>query len=185
MPCILRWPGKVTPGNIENDILSGLDRFPTFVAAAGNPNIVAELLTGKALGGKTYKVHLDGYNQRLHHPQGTVQPQGDLLLHRDHAVRISDYKYRFTDQPGGWLGNTIHLDWPILSNLRLDPFERYSPVTSMFYANWYVFEFWRFVYSRRWRNSARASSISRRFSRRRPATSKPSRPQGYPGAPRQ
>lgn len=176
MPCILRWPGKVTPGNIENDILSGLDWFPTFVAAAGNPNIVAELLTGKELGGKTYKVHLDGYNQRLHHPQGTVQPQGDLLLHRDHAVRISDYKYRFTDQPGGWLGNTIHLDWPILSNLRLDPFERYSPVTSMFYANWYVFEFWRFVYSRRWRNSARASSISRRCNRRRPSTSKPSRP---------
>jgi arylsulfatase A-like enzyme len=176
VPCILRWPGKVTPGNIENDILSGLDWFPTFVAAAGNPNIVAELLTGKASGGKTYKVYLDGYNQRLHHPQGTVQPQGDLLLHRDHAVRISDYKYRFTDQPGGWLGNTIHLDWPILSNLRLDPFERYSPVTSMFYANWYVFEFWRFVYSRRWRNSARASSISRRFSRRRPSTSKPSRP---------
>lgn len=63
MPCILRWPGKVTPGNIENDILSGLDWFPTFVAAAGNPNIVAELLTGKELGGKTYKVHLDGYNQ--------------------------------------------------------------------------------------------------------------------------
>ena len=52
MPCILRWPGKVTPGNIENDILSGLDWFPTFVAA-GNPNIVAELLTGKELGGKT------------------------------------------------------------------------------------------------------------------------------------
>jgi arylsulfatase A-like enzyme len=146
VPCILRWPGKVTPGNIENDILSGLDWFPTFVAAAGNPNIVAELLTGKASGGKTYKVHLDGYNQRLHHPQGTVQPQGDLLLHRDHAVQISDYKYRFTDQPGGWLGNTIHLDWPILSNLRLDPFERYSPVTSMFYANWYVFEFWRLVF---------------------------------------
>jgi arylsulfatase len=48
VPCILRWPGKVTPGNIENDILSGLDWFPTFVAAAGNPNIVAELLTGKA-----------------------------------------------------------------------------------------------------------------------------------------
>jgi len=63
------------------------------------------------------------------------------------AVRINDYKYRFTDQPGGWLGNTIHLDWPILTNLKLDPFERTNtPEGSMYFANWYTFEFWRFVF---------------------------------------
>ena len=62
-PCILSWPGKVPADSIQNGIFSGLDWFPTFVAAAGNPNIAAELLKGKELGDKTYKVHLDGYNQ--------------------------------------------------------------------------------------------------------------------------
>lgn len=150
VPCILRWPGKVTPGKIENDVMSGLDWFPTFVAAAGNPNIVEELLAGKEIADKTYKVHLDGYNQLDFITGKGPTKRNEIFYFTEQilgAVRIGDYKYRFTDQPGGWLGNTIHLDWPILSNLRLDPFERTnSPESSMFYANWYVFEFWRFVF---------------------------------------
>ncbi len=63
VPAIIRWPGKVPAGKVENSIFSGLDWFPTFVAAAGNANIVDELKAGKDLGGTTYKVHLDGYNQ--------------------------------------------------------------------------------------------------------------------------
>jgi arylsulfatase A-like enzyme len=150
VPCILRWPGKVQAGKIENDMMSGLDWFPTFVAAAGNPNIVEELLKGKDLGGTTFKVHLDGYNQ-LDFITGKGPTKRNELFYFTEttlgAVRINDYKYRFTDQPGGWLGNTIHLDWPMLTNLKLDPFERTgSPEQSMFYADWYVYEFWRFVF---------------------------------------
>ena len=63
VPAIVRWPGKVPAGKIENGIMSGLDWFPTLVAAAGDPNIVDELKAGKQLGDMTYKVHLDGYNQ--------------------------------------------------------------------------------------------------------------------------
>ena len=63
MPAIIRWPGKVPAGKVENGIVSGLDWFPTFVAAAGDPNIVDELKQGKQFGDQTYKVHLDGYNQ--------------------------------------------------------------------------------------------------------------------------
>src|SRR5437879_3090673 len=63
VPAILRWPGRVPAGTVQNGIMSGLDWFPTFVAAAGNPNIGEELKKGKQLGEKTYKVHLDGYNQ--------------------------------------------------------------------------------------------------------------------------
>ena len=63
VPAIIRWPGKVPAGKVENSIVSGLDWFPTFVAAAGNPNIVDELKAGKQLGDQTYKVHLDGYDQ--------------------------------------------------------------------------------------------------------------------------
>jgi len=63
VPAIIRWPGKVPPGKVENGIVSGLDWFPTFVATAGNSNIVDELKKGKQFGATTYKVHLDGYDQ--------------------------------------------------------------------------------------------------------------------------
>jgi len=66
------------------------------------------------------------------------------------AVRINDYKYRFTDQPSGWLGATQKVDWPILTNLRLDPFERTGMFDgkggSMNYYDWFATEFWRFVF---------------------------------------
>ncbi|MGB2931348.1 MAG: sulfatase-like hydrolase/transferase, partial [Methyloceanibacter sp.] len=150
VPAIMRWPGKVQAGKIENGIVSGLDWFPTLVAAAGNPNIVDELKAGKDFGGQTYKVHLDGYNQLGLLTGKTPSARNEIFYFTETtlgAVRINDYKYRFTDQPGGWLGNTVHLDWPVLSNLRLDPFERTStPQQSMFEANWYVYEFWRFVF---------------------------------------
>ena len=63
VPCIARWPGHIEADSVQNGIFSGMDWFPTFVAAAGNPNIAQELLKGKDLNGTTYKVHLDGYNQ--------------------------------------------------------------------------------------------------------------------------
>jgi arylsulfatase A-like enzyme len=63
VPAMVRWPGKVPAGKVENGIVSGLDWFPTLVAAAGNPNVASELLAGKKVGDQTFKVHLDGYNQ--------------------------------------------------------------------------------------------------------------------------
>jgi len=149
VPCILRWPGKVQPGKVENGIISGLDWFPTFVAAAGNPNIVEELLAGKPLGEQTFKVHLDGYNQLDFITGKGPSKRNEIFYFTEStlgAVRINDYKYRFIDQPGGWLGNTVKVDWPILTNLRLDPFERTGITGSMEFANWYIFEFWRFVF---------------------------------------
>src|SRR3954454_8390149 len=63
VPCMIRWPGKVPAGKVENGLVSGLDWFPTLVAAAGNPGIVEDLKRGATLGDRAYKVHLDGYNQ--------------------------------------------------------------------------------------------------------------------------
>ena len=153
VPMILRWPGHVPAGKVENGIVSGLDWFPTFVAAAGNPNIGQELKRGKQLGGTTYKVHLDGYDQT-----DLITGRGPSKRHEIFyftestlsAARIDDFKYRFTDQPGGWLGATVKVDWPILTNLRLDPFERTGMFNgkdngSLAYYNWFVFEFWRFT----------------------------------------
>ena len=151
-PCIIRWPGHVPAGKVENAIISGLDWFPTFVAAAGNPNIVAEFKAGKQLGDRNYKVHLDGYNQT-----DLITGKGPSARHEIFyftegtlsAVRIDDYKYRFTDQPNGWLGATVKVDWSILTNIRLDPFERTGMPSgdkgSLGYYNWFAYEFWRFV----------------------------------------
>src|SRR5271157_4307142 len=149
VPMIIRWPGKVPAGKVENSIISGLDWFPTFVAAAGNPNFAEELTKGKQLGDRTYKVHLDGYNQMDLITGKGPSKRNEIFYFTEStlgAVRIGDYKYRFIDQPGGWLGGTVKVDWPILTNLRLDPLERTGITGSMEYANWYMYEFWRYVY---------------------------------------
>ena len=68
------------------------------------------------------------------------------------AVRIDDFKYRFIDQPNGWLGGKVHVDVPTLTNLRLDPFERtgwsgeQAATGSQEYFDWFKYEFWRFVF---------------------------------------
>ncbi|WP_246340218.1 arylsulfatase [Ancylobacter tetraedralis] len=154
VPAMIRWPGKVPAGRIENSIVSGLDWFPTLAAAAGNPDVTGELLQGKKIGDDTFKVHLDGYNQMdLITGKGPSKRHEIFYLTEStlSAVRIDDYKYRFTDQPQGWLGATVKVDWPILVNLRLDPYERTGmpnggTAGSLAYYNWFVYQFWRFVF---------------------------------------
>jgi arylsulfatase A-like enzyme len=154
VPMILRWPGRVPAGKVENGIVSGLDWFPTFVAAAGNANIAEELKKGEQLGDRTYKVYLDGYNQLDLITGKGPSKRHEILYFTEStlsAVRIDDYKYRFTDQPSGWLGATLKVDWPILVNLRLDPFERTGMFNgkdggSISYYNWFVYQFWRFQF---------------------------------------
>jgi len=154
VPCIIRWPGHVAAGKVDNSIISGLDWFPTFAAAAGNANMVEELKNGKQLGERNYKVHLDGYNQ-----MDLITGKGSSARHEIFyftegtlsAVRIDDFKYRFTDQPSGWFGGTVKLDWPVLTNLRLDPFERTGLPSgdrgSLAFYNWFAYEFWRFQFA--------------------------------------
>ncbi|MGD0515919.1 MAG: arylsulfatase [Thermoguttaceae bacterium] len=155
VPCILRWPGHVPADSVQNGIFSGMDWFPTFLAAAGNPNITDQLLKGVTLGDRTYKNHLDGYNQ-----MDAITGKGPSARHEIWyfgestlgAVRIDDYKYRFIDQPQGWLGVKGHVDVPFLINLRLDPFERTgwpedgTKHGSQAYFDWFKYEFWRFVF---------------------------------------
>jgi arylsulfatase A-like enzyme len=153
VPAIVRWPGKVPAGKVENGIMSGLDWFPTLLSAAGAPNIKNELLSGKQINGQNYKVHLDGYDQLdfitgkspSHRHEVFYFTEGTLS-----AVRVNDIKYRFTDQPNGWLGATQKVDWPILTNLRLDPYERTGisdgRTGSIAFYDWFNSEFWRFVF---------------------------------------
>jgi arylsulfatase A-like enzyme len=151
-PAILRWAGHVPAGKVQNGIMSGLDWLPTLVAAAGyDGNIVDDLQKGKQFGDRTYKVHLDGYNQ-----MDMITGRGPSNRHEVFyftestlgAVRVDDYKYQFTQQPNGWFGGTVKLDWPIVTNIRLDPFERMRFDGSLGYGmEFYGHEFWRFVYA--------------------------------------
>jgi arylsulfatase A-like enzyme len=148
-PAIVRWPGKVPAGKVENGIMSNLDWFATFAAAAGNPNIVEELKSGKQLGDRSYKVHLDSYNQLDFITGKSSSKRREIVYFAEGtlgAIRIDDYKYRFIDQPGGWLGGTVKPDWPILTNLRLDPMERTGLTTSLDYYSFYRYAFWRYVF---------------------------------------
>ncbi|MDB6145878.1 MAG: arylsulfatase [Pseudomonas sp.] len=153
VPAIVRWPNKVPAGKVENGIMSGMDWFPTFLAAAGNPNINDELLKGKQIGDQTYKVHLDGYDQTNLITGKGASNRHEVLYFTEgtlSAIRIDDFKYRFTDQPDGWIGSTVKVDMPILTNLRLDPFERTgfpkNAGGSYMYMNWFMYEFWRFQF---------------------------------------
>jgi arylsulfatase len=154
VPAVVRWPGTIPPGRVENGIMSGLDWFPTFLAAAGNPNIVAELKSGKTMGERSYKVYLDGYNQTdMLAGKGASKREEVWYFGESNlgAVRIGDYKYVFMDQPDGWPGVKNKLNMPLIHNLRRDPFERYpNPNFAVGSPDWfmqfYAREFWRFVF---------------------------------------
>src|SRR5262252_5840241 len=156
VPCIIRWPGQVKPGTVENGLFSGLDWLPTLMAAAGNPNITDQLLKGVKLGDRTYKNHLDGYNQMdLLTGKGPSKRRelfyfGGAQLG---AVRLDDFKFTFFAQPWGWPGEKVTTDMPTLVNIRQDPFERTPAIRGESfntgapgYVNeFFAREFWRFV----------------------------------------
>ena len=151
-PIVMRWPGKIKPGTVINDIVSGLDWFPTFVAAAGGPqDIAADLRKGATINGKQYKVHLDGYNQiDLLTGKGASKRHEIWYFAEANigAVRIDDFKYTFLDQPDGWFGPKETVNWPILTNLRADPFERSNNFaeTPSAMMDFFAHEFWRYTF---------------------------------------
>ncbi len=156
VPCIIRWPGHVKPGTVENGIFSGLDWFPTLTAAAGNPDITDQLLKGVELGGHNYKNHLDGYNQMdLLTGNGPSKRHEIFYFAGPHlgAVRVDDFKFQFFQQPWGWPGEKTTTDMPTMVNIRQDPFERTPSIrgesandSAFGYGNdFFAREFWRFV----------------------------------------
>jgi arylsulfatase A-like enzyme len=156
VPAIIRWPGQVKPGSVENGIFSGLDWLPTLAAAAGNPNITDQLLNGVTLEGRTYKNHLDGYNQ-----MALLTGKGPSARHElfyfagPHlgALRLDDFKFQFFQQPYGWPGEKTTTDMPTMVNIRQDPFERTPSIRGQslndsgggYMNDFMAREFWRFV----------------------------------------
>ena len=156
VPAIISWPGHVKPGTVENGIISGLDWFPTLLAAAGNPDITNQLLKGVNLEGATYKNHLDGYNQMDLITGAGPSKRNEIFYFGGPAlgaVRIGDFKFQFYQQPYGWPGEKVTTDMPTMVNLRQDPFERtpsirgenLNTLAGGYMNEFYAREFWRFV----------------------------------------
>jgi arylsulfatase len=171
VPCIVRWPGRIKPGTVENGIFSGLDWFPTLCAAAGNPDVTDQLLNGVTLGDREYKNHLDGYNQ-----MDLITGSGESKRHElfyfggPHlgALRVDNFKFRFFDQPDGWPGAKVTTDMPTMVNLRQDPFERTPSIAGQSmndsaagYTNDFMArEFWRFVLVQQYVGKLAATAIN-------------------------
>lgn len=147
VPCLIRWPGRIPAGTVSNEMVSGLDWVPTLMAAAGDPDVKDKLLKGHQAGTKTFKVHLDGYNQLPYltgqQPNSArkefiyFNDDGDLV-----ALRYGNWKIVFEEQRAQgtmriWAEPFTKLRVPKLFNLRSDPFER-ADITSNTYYDWFM-----------------------------------------------
>ncbi len=148
VPCMIRWPGKIKAGSVSNEIVSGHDWIQTFLAAAGDPDVKEKLLKGHEAAGKTFKVHLDGYNQ-LPYLTGQVEksPRRGFFYFNDDgdlvALRVRELEDRL---PGAAGARHLAASGPSRSprsgcrklfDLRADPYER-ADVTSNTYYDWFL-----------------------------------------------
>jgi len=146
VPAMVRWPGHIEAGSVTNEIVHHMDWLPTFVAVAGDPNIKEELMAGgyEAIG-RSYHVHLDGYNiLPLLTGETTKSPRHEIFYFSDDgdltALRYDDWKVIFMEQRTAgtfrvWMDPFVPLRLPLLFNLRRDPYER-AEITSNTYYDW-------------------------------------------------
>ncbi|MNS30009.1 Arylsulfatase precursor [compost metagenome] len=143
VPAMVRWPGHIKPDVISTEMFSGLDWFPTLLAAVGDTDIKERLLKGTDLGGKNFKVHLDGYNQLdLLTGKADKSARKEFYYFNDDAelvgMRFDNWKIVWCEQraPGGlqvWSEPFTCLRVPKLFNLRMDPYERADIVSDQYY----------------------------------------------------
>jgi arylsulfatase len=147
VPAIVRWPGHIPAGTVSNEIVSHLDWLPTFLSAAGDPDVKEKLLGGHEAAGKTFNVHLDGYDL-LPHLTGETDssPRKEFFYFSDDgdlvAMRYDNWKMVFMEQRCRgtlqvWAEPFVTLRVPKLFNLRTDPFET-ADTTSNTYWDWYL-----------------------------------------------
>lgn len=145
VPCVIRWPGVIKPGTVINEIGAHEDMLPTLLAAAGDTTAKEDLLKGRKIGSATYKVHLDGYNL-LPVLQGQGDwPRKEFIYWTDDgsvaALRYGNWKATFLVQEAHgmhvWLEPFKKMRAPLLTNLRMDPFETAHEI-GMDYERWFV-----------------------------------------------
>ena len=146
VPCAMRWPGVIKPGTVVNDIGAHEDMLPTLLAAAGDATAKEDLLKGRTVGGSAYKVHIDGYNLLPTLRGGAPWPRREFLYWTDDgsvaALRYGNWKITFLAQEAEglkvWQQPFVELRAPMITNLRMDPFERAEHENAMGYQRWYL-----------------------------------------------
>jgi arylsulfatase A-like enzyme len=147
VPALARWPGVIKPGTIINDIASHEDWMPTFLGAAGVPDVKEQLLKGYQAGDKTFKVHLDAYD--LTGPLSGKGPgQRKEIFYFDdsgslNAFRYGDWKVTFATKDSWWADVAKPRTIPLVVNLRMDPYE-VTPDSGM-YTRWQADKLWVLV----------------------------------------
>src|SRR5271169_3289097 len=146
VPALIRWPGTIKPGTVVNEIGAHEDMLTTLLAAAGAPNIKEELLAGKKIGDRNYKVHLDGYDLAPALKGAAAWPRHEFIYWTDDgsvaALRYYNWKITFLKQEAlglkVWQEPFTVLRAPLITNLRMDPFERAEEENAMGYQRWYM-----------------------------------------------
>ena len=146
VPMLLRWPGVIKPGSVINDIGAHEDMLTTFLAAAGDTTVKEDLLRGREIGGRTYKVHLDGYDLQPALKGIAEWPRKEFIYWTDDgsvaALRYGNWKITFLKQEAEglevWQRPFTALRAPLVTNLRMDPFERAESEHAMGYQRWYM-----------------------------------------------
>ncbi len=144
VPCAIRWPGVIKPGTVSNEIFSHQDMLPTLLAAAGEPEIVEKCKKGYKAGSKTYKVYLDGFNLLPHLKGEAKNPRPGFMYWGDEgdlmALRMGNWKVHFAVQRAegvaAWQEPLVSLRFPMLVNLRTDPFENAEVSATVYYNKW-------------------------------------------------
>lgn len=145
-PALVKWPAKIKPGQINNEIVSGEDWLPTFLAAAGEPDVKEKLLKGHKANGKEFKVHLDGYNLLpMLTGKASESPRKEIFYFDDdgslNAFRYGRWKIHFKIQEhrglGVWQKEYTTLRMPMLMDLKGDPYER-AQHDSEDYSRWFM-----------------------------------------------
>jgi arylsulfatase len=146
VPCLIKWPGTIKPGTIVNEIGAHEDMLATLLAATGDKNVKDDLLKGRSVGGKNYKVHLDGYDLGPALRGEAEWPRKEFIYWTDDgsvaALRYENYKVTFLEQQAEglkvWQEPFTPLRAPKIANLRMDPFERAEEENAMGYQRWYM-----------------------------------------------
>jgi arylsulfatase len=146
VPTVIRWPGVIKAGTVVNQIGAHEDMLTTLAAAAGDKTVKEGLLKGRTMGGRSYRVHLDGYDLGPALRGESAWPRREFIYWTDDgsvaALRYDDYKITFLMQPAEglrvWQEPFVELRAPSITNLRMDPFERAEHENAMGYQRWYM-----------------------------------------------
>ena len=146
VPTLIRWPGVIKPGTVINEIAAHEDMLPTFLAAAGDATVKEDLLKGRPIGDLTYKVHLDGYDLAPALKGEAAWPRREFIYWTDDgsvaALRYDNWKITFLEQKAEglrvWQEPFTELRAPLITNLRMDPFERAEHEHAMGYQRWFM-----------------------------------------------